>query len=297
MKYQYQEASFSREQRKMLNEKVLYLIDSGTAQESGITSEDIYNAYTGEGGLHGLERSDYDDYHSYSEAKKEIENGQFFTPPKLCHLVAAALSPSNYDLIADLTCGKGSFFNFFPVESNLYGCELDPKAYKVVRFLFPSVNLALGDIRTYQPKLRFDYVAGNPPFHLRWRTENGEEFLSQMFYCVKAAELLKPLGILALITPKSFLADAFIDKKMIQTMEAQFSFLGQICLPEDAFSYLGVEKFATKLQFWQKKSVADGWTAKRYEVEAVRALESGFAVEQEAQWIYDRADENPLLWL
>ena len=175
MKYQYQETAFSREQRKMLNEKVLYLIDSGTAQESGITGEDIYSAYTGDGGLHGLERSDYDNYHSYSEAKKEIENGQFFTPPKLCQLVAAALNPSNYDLVADLTCGKGSFFNFFPVESNLYGCELDPKAYKVARFLFPAANLTLGDIRTYQPELRFDYVVGNPPFHLRWRTESGEK--------------------------------------------------------------------------------------------------------------------------
>ena len=286
MKYQYQEKAFSREQRKMLNEKVLYLIDSGTAQESGITGEDIYSAYTGDGGLHGLERSGYDDYHSYSEAKKEIENGQFFTPSKLCQLVAAALSPSNYDLVADLTCGKGSFFNFFPAESNLYGCELDPKAYKVARFLFPAANLTLGDIRTYQPELRFDYVVGNPPFHLRWRIENGEELLSQMFYCIKAAELLKPLGILALITPKSFLADAFMDKKMIHDMEARFSFWGQVNLPEDAFSYLGVEKFATKLQFWQKKSIADGWTAKHYETETIRILESDFAVEREAQWIY-----------
>ncbi len=89
----------------------------------------------------------------------------------------------------------------------------------MARFLFPAANLTLGDIRTYQPELRFDYVVGNPPFHLRWRIENGEELLSQMFYCIKAAELLKPLGILALITPKSFLADAFMDKKMIHDME------------------------------------------------------------------------------
>ena len=37
-----------------------------------------------------MDRKDFDNYHSYSEAKKEIENGQFFTPPDLCHLVAAA---------------------------------------------------------------------------------------------------------------------------------------------------------------------------------------------------------------
>lgn len=129
MKYNYCPGPTDTESRKMLNEKVLYLIDSGTSVQAGITSEDVYNAYTGDGGLHGLDRKNYDNYHSYSEAKKEIENGQFFTPPSLCQLVAAALQPSQFDLVADLTCGKGSFFNFFPVESNLYGCEIDAKRW------------------------------------------------------------------------------------------------------------------------------------------------------------------------
>ena len=44
MKYTQQEMNLTREQRKDLNEKVLYLIDSGSAEETGITSEDIYNA-------------------------------------------------------------------------------------------------------------------------------------------------------------------------------------------------------------------------------------------------------------
>ena len=70
----------------------------------------------------------YSDYHAYSEKKKAIENGQFFTSPDICRLVAESLRPSHSDLIADLTCGKGSFFNFLPMEDNLYGCELDAKA-------------------------------------------------------------------------------------------------------------------------------------------------------------------------
>ena len=131
MKYAQQEMDLTREQRKALNEKVLYLIDSNSAEQAGITSEDIYNAYTGEGGLHGLERADFDSYHAYSEKKKEIENGQFFTPPAICQLVAESLRPSISDVVADLTCGKGSFFNFMPVETNCYGCELDARAYKV----------------------------------------------------------------------------------------------------------------------------------------------------------------------
>ena len=266
MKYNYVPAPTDTLSRKTLNEKVLYLIDSGTCDKAGISQEDIYNAYTGDGGLHGLQRKDYDSYHSYSEKKKEIENGQFFTPPDVCRLVAESLRPSRSDLIADLTCGKGSFFNFMPVDANLYGCELDAKAYKVAHFLFPAANLHLGDLRSYKPEVRFDYVVGNPPFNLRWITDDGE-CLSQLFYCMKAAQALKPLGILALVVPQSFLADTFSDGKMVKEMESQFSFLGQLGLPDDVFAPLGVESFPTKLQFWQKKSELKGWTAHRYTTE------------------------------
>lgn len=142
MKYTHQEVGLTREQRKALNEKVLYLIDSGSMEQAGITGEDIYNAYTGDGGLHGLDRADFDSYYAYSEKKKEIENGQVFTPPAICRLVAESLRPSVSDVVADLTCGMGSFFNFMPVESNCYGCELDARAYKVAPFsiLAPAWN-------------------------------------------------------------------------------------------------------------------------------------------------------------
>ena len=125
MKYVYRDEPIPHDKRKELNEKVLYLIDSNTAGSCSISREDIYNAYTGDGGLHALERQDYENYHAYSEAKKEIENGQFFTPPRLCELITACLRLSEHDLVADLTCGMGSFFNFIPTEANIYGCELE----------------------------------------------------------------------------------------------------------------------------------------------------------------------------
>lgn len=287
MKYAQQEMNLTREQRKTLNEKVLYLIDSNSVEQAGITSEDIYNAYTGEGGLHGLERADFDSYYAYSEKKKEIENGQFFTPPAICQLVAESLRPSISDVVADLTCGKGSFFNFMPVETNCYGCELDARAYKVAHYLYPGARLELTDIRAYRPDLRFDYVVGNPPFNLKWYAEDGE-CLSQLYYCIKAAQVLKPLGILALVTPCSFLADDFTDKAMIREMEARFSFLGQIALPEDAFSALGVASFPTKLQFWQKRSDLKDWTARRYTTSTLYALATGFDPESEAKRLYER---------
>ena len=81
-------------------------------------------------------------------------------------------------------------------------CWMDAKAYKVARYLYPKANLELTDIRTYESALRFDYVVGNPPFHLKWYVEGGE-CLSQLYYCIKAAQVLKPLGILALVIPRS----------------------------------------------------------------------------------------------
>lgn len=267
MKYSYQTDFIPTQNRRELNDKVLYLIDSGEASANSITPEDLFNAYTGDGGLHQLNRSDYDNYSKYSQAKKEVENGQFFTPPVLCEFIIACLKISESDIVADLTCGMGNFFNFLPVESNLYGCELDIKAYKVAHYLYPAANLEHKDIRLYQPNIRFDYVVGNPPFHLRWWMEDGTEILSQLFYCQKAAALLKPYGILALIVPKSFLADNFTDGTAIKEMEACYRFLGQVALPTRAFEQMGVVQFPTKLQFWQRRPKCEDKAVQLYRTE------------------------------
>ena len=267
MSYQYEPISLTTEQRREFNEKILCLIDNGGCGRAGITRSDIFNVYTGKGGLHGLDRADYDNYHAYSEAKKEVEIGQFFTPPPLCEFVMACLKPSEMDLVADLTCGMGNFFNYVPVQSNAYGCELDPNAYKVARYLYPKAALTQGDIRTYAPEQRFDYVVGNPPFHLHWSLEDGTEMNSQLYYCLKAAQLLKPLGILAVIVPASFLADSFSDGSAIKRMETYFGFLGQIALPPETFRALGVDSFPTKLQFWQKKNISWDNRSGRYSTE------------------------------
>ena len=110
--------------------------------------------------------------------------------------------------------------------------------------------------------IRFDYVLGNPPFHLHWYIENGVELLSQFYYCQKAAALLKPYGILALIVPQSFLADTFTDGNAIGEMETQYRFLGQISLPAHAFSQMGVAQFPTKLQFWQRRPAGEEKTVR-----------------------------------
>ena len=264
MKYEYYPKRRTEQERRELNEQILRLLQSEACEQAGVTDEDIFNRYTGDGGLHGLRRSDYENYNAFSAAKKELENGQFFTPPPLCEMIVSALRLTDTDLVADLTCGMGNFFNFLPNENTAYGCEVDPNACAVARKLYPQAHIVQGDIRDYEPQTHFDFVLGNPPFHLRWVMPDATVMVSHQYYCLKAAKLLKPLGILAVIVPASFLADSFSDKGAIRMMESHFSFLGQVMLPEHAFSDSGVDGFPTKLQFWQKKSTAADWTPKRY---------------------------------
>ena len=154
------------EQRQNLNAKILYLVENHETELYGITPEDIFNVYMGNGGLHGLDRKDFQNFHAYTEAKKEIEQGQFFTPAEICEFLVACVKPEPKDIIYDLTYGKGDFFNYLPTESNIYGTEIDMKAVKIAQYLYPKANLQYGDIRQYSPVLSGDIVFGNPPFPL-----------------------------------------------------------------------------------------------------------------------------------
>lgn len=253
MKYKNNMQIIPQEQRKSINDKILYLIDNNETSKFNITPEDIYNAYTGDGGLHDLEFNNYSSYHAYSEAKKEIENGQFFTPAELAQFLVECIRPSKYDLIVDLTSGMGSFFNFLPNELNVYGNEIDLKAFKVARFLYEKATLTNQDIRSYKSEVLFDVVFGNPPFNLKWKVGENK-YLSQLYYCMKSHEVLKAGGIMGLIVPMSFLADDFTDSGMINEINSMFDFIGQVSVSEDAFASLGVANYPTKIMLFQKKS-------------------------------------------
>lgn len=268
MKYNYRREPVSQGLRQAVNEKICRLIEYDEALDKGITKEDIFNLYTGDGGLHGLQASEYADYNAYKLAKQEIENGQFFTPPPVCEFIVQCLQIAATDTVADLTCGSGNFFNYLPMEANAYGCDSSGPAIQVARYLYPDAHLENADIRDYEPPVPLDFVVGNPPFNLRWQVEDdimtGENVLSQAYYCQKAAAHMKPLGILALVVPCSYLADDFTDSRMIAAMEQQFSFLGQFRLSPSAFSYLGVRNFPTKVQFWQRRCDLPTWSARPY---------------------------------
>lgn len=253
MKYRNPNQVIPQEKRKEINDKILYCIDNDLCEKFNLSNTIIMNSYTGIGGLHNLEFKNFDSFHAFTKAKQEIENAQFFTPFETFKYISDILKVNEFKSVLDLTSGIGNIFNFMPVENNCYGNEIDRKAYKVSRYLYPNANITHGDMREYNPSITFDYIIGNPPFNLDMMYL-GNRMLSQMVFVKKSFDLLKTGGIMALIVPRSFLNDEFSNKKDIEFMNDNFNFICQIALDKKAFSYLGVDNFETKIIIFQKKS-------------------------------------------
>ena len=230
------------DKRAYYNEQILKIVDGSDSK--GVTNEEIYNGWSAKGGVHGLNKSDFRNFHKYSEAKKEYEEGQFFTPDSICSEMVEILQVSNSDLVADLTCGKGSFINALPSEANVYGCDIDRETMRVARFLFPDAKLETNSIEYYDPPVMFDVVVGNPPFNLKIGG-----YVSQLFYFIKSNEVMKEGAMLSVVVPESFLKDAFFNKKMIEIIDRSFNFICQYKLTKSAFE----ADIETKVMFFQKK--------------------------------------------
>ena len=234
------------DKRAEINEKILFAINSG---KDMIPAESIYNCYTGIGGLHNLKQSDFNSYHEYAEAKKEFEMGQFFTPHEICRDMVNVLSPSSSEMILDMCCGMGNFFNHLPNQHNAYGFDIDGKAISVAKYLYPDAHIEKCDIQQYHPEQHFDAIIGNPPFNLKFDFR-----LSQEYYIDKAYHLLNPAGFLMIIVPASFMQNEFWEKSRVSRVNEDFSFIGQTRLSPHAFTSGGVDNFNTKIMVFLRRS-------------------------------------------
>ena len=235
-----------RDKRAEVNEKILFAIDS---DKDLIPKESIYNCYTGIGGLHNLKQADFSSYHRYAEAKKEFEMGQFFTPHELCRSMVEVLSPTSSEMVLDMCCGMGNFFNHLPNLHNTYGFDIDGRAVTVARHLYPEAHIEKCDIQQYRPEQRFDVIIGNPPFNLKFDCK-----LSQEYYMDKAYDVLNPAGFLMVIVPVSFMQSEFWEKTRVANINSCFSFVGQTKLNPDAFDSMGVHNFSTKVMVFLRRS-------------------------------------------
>lgn len=249
------EIALTKEQRNMINEKFAYLAAIGKLNE--FSREEIFNFYTGKGGLHDLDFKSFESFHDYTKAKQEIEMGAFFTPDSLFKTIHEQIKIKDKYTVADLTFGKGGFFNGIKFEKNIYGCELDNLNYQIGTTLFPKANLLKKDIRFFEINVKMDLVFGNPPFNLKWKYQ-GEDVSSQSVYVKKSYEILKQNGVLVLLVPQYYLIDEMMHKKDREEIEKNFKLVCQYKLPDNTFSKVGVSCFETKIMFFQKIISSDG---------------------------------------
>jgi hypothetical protein len=80
--------------------------------------------------------------------------------------------------------------------------EIDPMYYELGSGMFNrlGVNYVHADFLTWEPKMKFDVVIGNPPYQGGDLGKSAYKSLWPLFW-VKSFSLLKPGGIISLITP------------------------------------------------------------------------------------------------
>lgn len=244
--YNYKKVSLNKEKRKEVNQKIFDIINN--AQGHKLKKEDVFNYFTGNGGLHNENIKNHNSFYEYSEAKKEIEQDQFFTSPLMCQKIIDLLRITKDDFVADLTSGIGHFANYIENKKNVFLNEIDYKNYIVSKFLYPEANHINKDICYLKIDQKFDFIVGNPPFNIYLENKR----YSQFFYIEKALEMLKPAGILSIIVPYNFLSNKEDHKNFIEELNKNFSFLGQTEIERETFEIYNI-KIKTKFMLFQKR--------------------------------------------
>ncbi|MEN6304089.1 MAG: N-6 DNA methylase [Armatimonadia bacterium] len=165
--------------------------------------------------------------------QQEKSLGQYFTPAAVVDLAFSVLrwlDPQvNAGRLLDLSCGEGAFLSgalragFAP--RRVYGLDADARLRAVWQESgLGAVHLAVADGLVGGGDGLFDVVVGNPPFagapepvHLDqlcvdyhwWRLSRRPERLPrELWFLERSLRLLKPGGLLAMVLPEGFVANA-----------------------------------------------------------------------------------------
>src|SRR5215213_2394701 len=141
--------------------------------------------------------------------------GQFFTPEAVvacCYRLIRGELPS-IPAIVDPSCGDGAFLRYaldhsITLPECMTGCELDAGLVaELVRGGLQGVRQADGLAPANLPAGGFDLVVGNPPFGVATSSEGRAILASEVRFLLRALELARPGGLVALVLPNGVLAN------------------------------------------------------------------------------------------
>lgn len=199
------------------------------------------------------------DEKEYNQARQSVTTS-FYTPPEIIQGIYHGLRQFGFKKgkILEPAMGIGNFFHGLPQEmreSELYGVELDSISGRIAKYLHPSANIQVkGFESTEFSDNSFDIVIGNVPFgdfkvyDPRYKKK---KLKIHDYFVTKSLDLLRPGGILAVITSKGTLdkKDNFMRKELAE----QAQLLGAIRLPGKSFSKDANTDVTSDILFFRKK--------------------------------------------
>jgi predicted RNA methylase len=172
--------------------------------------------------------------------------GQFFTPGPVvacCYaLLAGRLSPS--PRVADPACGDGAFLRYAAAHGlaaahDLHGCDVDAALVSSLTGAgLPNVRCADGLDSASLPAATFELVVGNPPYGVALGPHDGRPLASEARFLLRALDLARPGGYVALVLPSGVLANERLRPLRAELVE-RCTLLAVVTLPRAAFRHAG----------------------------------------------------------
>ena len=196
----------------------------------------------------------------YAQARASV-NSSFYTPPEVVRGVYKALEQFGFQKgkILKPAMGIGNFFHGLPEsmrKSRLYGVEIDAISGRIAQKLHPSASIQIkGFEKTEFEDNSFDVIVGNVPFgDFRLYDPRYKKMKLKVhdYFIRKSLDLLRPGGILAVVTSKGTLDKN--DSTVRKNLAEQADLLGAVRLPADSFGKSANTAVTSDLLFFQKKA-------------------------------------------
>jgi len=190
----------------------------------------------------------------YASAKRTTFNA-FYTSPlviEAMHDALARLGVPKTATVLEPGCGIGNFMGAAPAGMRFIGVEMDDISGRIARAIHPKADIRIENFRdTRLPEGKIGAVIGNVPFADVKLEYAGKKLSLHDFFFAKSVDLLKPGGVLALVTSHFTLDKA--NAGLREYLAERADFLGAIRLPSDAFAREGT-RVVTDIVFLRKRA-------------------------------------------
>jgi N12 class adenine-specific DNA methylase len=244
-------------------------------EQGRLASKDEQEALAGYVGWGGLPQAfDKDNTtwsREYSELRELLNEQEYisaqastlnahYTSPTVIKAIYRAVEKLGFQggNILEPALGTGNFFGLLPEsldKTRIYGVELDNLTGRIATQLYQKADIQVtGFEKANFSKNFFDLVIGNVPFgnyQVADPQYQQHSFLIHDYFFAKSLDLVKPGGLLALITSKGTLDKA--NPNVRRYLAERSELLGAVRLPNDAFLANAGTQVTSDILFLQKR--------------------------------------------